>query len=91
MQTAFKLSDADTICSSPSVPTNALLIGPAYNIYMMGVNITLQCINRSQVVLQTVCHANGSWQPPPSELDCNLPGVAMLAIAKFHGMPEKCY
>ena len=57
-------------CSAPTVP-DAHINDQSTGFYLEGKNVTLQCDDVSQAeLLTTVCHADGSWRPPPSQLDC---------------------
>ena len=57
-------------CSAPAVPTGAHISDQSTGVYLEGTNITLQCDDVPHIALTTVCHANGSWRPPSSELNC---------------------
>ena len=44
-------------------------------VYLEGTKVIFQCNNVSHTELTTTCHADGSWRPPPSELDCTTSGI----------------
>ena len=62
-------------CSAPVVPTDAHISNQSASVYLEGTKVTFQCDNVSHAVLTTMCHANGNWCPPPSELACNPSGI----------------
>ena len=58
-------------CSAPIVPTDAHINDQSTGFYSEGTNITIQCDDVPHAEpLTIVCHADGIWRPPPSELDC---------------------
>ena len=57
-------------CSAPAVPTGAHIRYQSTGFYLEGTNIIIQCDDVSHAALTTVCHADGSWRPPPSKLAC---------------------
>ena len=61
-------------CIAPTVPTNAHISNQTSIVYIEGTKVTFQCDNVSHTALTTVCQADGNWNPPPSELDCNPSG-----------------
>ena len=64
-------------CSAPTVPINANISDHSDSIYLEGEKVTFQCDDVSHTVLTIVCHSDGNWSPPPSELDCNPSGTCM--------------
>ena len=69
-------------CSAPAVPTDTHISYQSASVYLEGTKVTFQCDNVSHAILTTVCHADGNWSPPPSELDCNPSGIHALTIAR---------
>ena len=61
-------------CLAPPVPSNAHISNRSSGVYIERTKVTIQCDNVSHTALTTVCQADGSWTPPPSELDCNPSG-----------------
>ena len=59
-------------CIAPPVPTNAHISFQSSSVYIEGTKVTFQCDNVSHAALTSVCQANGSWTPSPSELVCSL-------------------
>ena len=55
-------------CIAPAVPTGTHINDQSTGAYLEGTNITIQCDDVPHIELTTVCHADGSWRPPPSKL-----------------------